>query len=230
MAAEGPAKVNIFLITTACILSFTASFIFLPPIAQAVADAVTVSLSVNLSQPSTDRLTAIPEMRSGADGANDSVRFFLTVRTAIDNDDVILFQQSALATSNSAGIFDGNIIFSGIGADTYDIGIKSTEHLTLILDNVDLSSSTPLNFTQFDNTLTATGTRRLMSGDINGDGTSVANSGDDVINAIDLSLLLDDLDLADATISKKTNLNKDTVINSVDLSLILDNLDEEGEK
>lgn len=59
---------------------------------------------------------------------------------------------------------------------------------------------------------------------------SAANLGDDVVNSIDLSLLLPDLDETDNTGNAiRVNLNQDTAVNSVDLSIMLDNLDVEGD-
>ena len=70
----------------------------------------------------------------------------------------------------------------------------------------------------------------LLTGDISGNLSSAANLGDDVINSVDLSLLLPDLDKTDSTGNAiRANLNQDTVINSVDLSIMLDNLDKEGD-
>jgi len=55
--------------------------------------------------------------------------------------------------------------------------------------------------------------------------------GDDVVNSVDISVLLDDLDLGDASGNfVRSNINQDTSVNSVDFSIILKNLDKIGDQ
>jgi hypothetical protein len=62
-------------------------------------------------------------------------------------------------------------------------------------------------------------------------GTSTSTLGDDVVNSVDLSIILPELDLDDPTGNAiRSNLNQDVVINSVDLSIMLKNLDQNGEQ
>ncbi|PIR03623.1 MAG: hypothetical protein COV59_05550 [Candidatus Magasanikbacteria bacterium CG11_big_fil_rev_8_21_14_0_20_39_34] len=173
---------------------------------------------------------AVPQNRVGDPGTNDDMLFYLTVRTASNADDVILYTQTDLATTTEAGTYETPILLQGISPGTYDIGIKGGAQLTQILNNVVLGeTTTTLNFTQADNS-SLKGTRVLLSGDVSGDATSPATLGDDVVNSVDISLLIDALDDTDATGNGiRSNLNQDSAVNSVDLSIMLDNLDAEGD-
>lgn len=115
----------------------------------------------------------------------------------------------------------------------YDVGIKTTQHLRKILQDVTLAAGTTtvLNFTNATNTVGSYGPLRLLGGDISDLGTSTSTLGDDVVNSVDLSILLPELDDADPTGNDfRSNLNQDIVINSVDLSIMLKNLDLNGER
>lgn len=172
---------------------------------------------------------AVPEMRVGPAGTNDDTNFYLTVKDPIIHD-TIFTQPDLLATDNE-GAYLTPIIFTGVNEGNYDVGFKSTAHLTRILRGIHLNAAdNTLNFTQADNSSTK-GPVRLVAGDIDGQGTSPSNSGDDVINSVDLSSLINNLDQDDPTGNDiRANLNQDQVVNAVDLSVILDNLDKEGDK
>ena len=62
---------------------------------------------------------AVPELRVGAVETNDDMTFFLTVRTSDDSDDVILFTQNALATTDTDGTYSTPIELT-IPAGTYN--------------------------------------------------------------------------------------------------------------
>jgi hypothetical protein len=175
---------------------------------------------------------AIPEYRVGASSTNWDTVFQLTVRTAVDGDSTILWAQPDLATTTVAGDYLTAISFTDIiSSSTYDVGFKTTQHLTLKLDDVFLDAGdNTLNFTQFDNSIFV-GPRRLLAGDINNAGISTTTLGDDVVNAVDLSLLLNHLDEDDPTTRGiRSNFNQDQAVNSVDLIILIDNLDKEGER
>lgn len=180
--------------------------------------------------PTVTILFSVPQMRVGDDGTNDDTGFFVTVRTSDNSDDVVLFT-SDLATTTDAGTYTTAIELTDITPGTYDIGFKGHQHLTKVLQDVAITSSnTVLNFSTTDYASATRGSEVLLAGDISGDFSSAGNLGDDVVNSIDLSLLLPDLDETDSTGDAiRANLNQDTVINSVDLSVMLDNLDAEGE-
>lgn len=172
---------------------------------------------------------AVPELRVGPVGANDDTNFYLTVKDPIVHDTI--FTQSDLLATNNEGAYSTPIIFTGVNEGNYDVGFKSTAHLTKILRGVHLNSGdNTLNFTQTDNSPTK-GSVRLVAGDINGLGTTPENSGDDVINSADLSLMIDYGDQEDLTgNSIRANLNQDDTVNAVDFSILLDNLDKEGDR
>lgn len=174
---------------------------------------------------------AVPESRVGATSTNDDAIFYLTVRTANDADDTILWQMPNLATTSVDGTYATSITITGLSNGTYDVGIKTHQHITKILQDITLSDATVtrLNFTQPDNSVTY-GDVRLLAGDISGTTSTPAEMGDDVINSVDLSIMIVDLDKDDFTGNDiRSNVNQDPVINSVDLSLLLKNLDLEGE-
>jgi len=174
---------------------------------------------------------AVPESRVGATSTNDDAIFYLTVRTSNNTDDVILYQMPDLKKTTIAGTYSTSITITGLTADTYDIGIKTHQHITKVLQDIPLSDSTitRLNFTQPDNSTTY-GSIRLLAGDISGTTSTPADLGDDVINSVDLSIMINDLDKDDMSGNGiRSNVNQDPVVNSVDLSLLLKNLDLEGD-
>lgn len=174
---------------------------------------------------------AVPELRVGATSTNDDAIFYLTVRTANDADDTVLWQMPSLATTFVDGTYATSIAITGVANGTYDIGIKTHQHITKILQDIPLTDSTTtrLNFTQADNSASY-GDIRLLAGDISGTTSTPADLGDDVINSVDLSIMIVDLDKDDPTGNDiRSNVNQDPVINSVDLSVLLKNLDLEGE-
>ncbi|MDF1497122.1 MAG: hypothetical protein P1P90_03605 [Patescibacteria group bacterium] len=174
---------------------------------------------------------AVPEMRVGATSTNDDAIFYLTFRTSQNTDDVIVFEMPNLATTSNDGTYANPIIISGLTPGTYDVGIKTHQHITKILQDIFLTdtTNTVLNFSQIDNSAPF-GDVRLLAGDVSGATSTPATMGDDVVNSVDLSIIINELDNDDLTGNDiRSNLNQDTVINSVDLSLMLKNLDLEGE-
>ncbi len=174
---------------------------------------------------------AVPELRVGASETNDDSVFFLTVRTPGDADDTIVYTLPDLATSEVDGTYATSVLLS-VPVGIYDVGIKTSQHVTKLIQDVSLPSGTTtvLNFTNTSNTSTK-GAQRLLSGDISGNGSSTSTLGDDVVNSVDLSILIPKLDASDPSgNAERSNLNQDIVINSVDLSMLLKNLDIQGEK
>lgn len=170
---------------------------------------------------------AVPELRVGASSTNDDAGFFISLlqpgtHTAIAYSD--------MATTSNDGTYATTTLLDA-PAGTFDIAIKTHQHLTKIIHNLALSSATTteLNFTNPVNLVGIYGTGTLLAGDING-GFTTSTLGDDVINSIDLSLLIPELDQDDLTgNANRANLNQDIVVNSVDLSMMLKNLDLVGE-
>lgn len=170
---------------------------------------------------------AVPEGRVGSAGTNWDTQYYLTVKSLGGS---TLFTMPELAMTDVEGQDLEPIALTGLGNDHYDVFIKGHQSLTRKMSNVLLSGGlTRLNFSQADNSTTL-GTVRLLAGDISGATSSPSVMGDDVINAVDLGILLGQLDEADPTSRAiRANLNQDTIVNSVDMSLMLNNLDEEGD-
>ncbi len=199
-------------------------------LAWAANDAMDVILQVSSNMTATIQW-AVPEGRVGADETNWDSEFFLAVRTADDNDDIIIYTMPTLATTTVEGKLLTPINLGSITAGVYDVTIKGHQHLSLKLDDVTLSpGANQFNFTQADNSVTL-GDRVMLAGDISGSTSSPSVMGDDVINSVDLGIIIDVLDNDDPTGNAiRANLNQDIVVNSVDLSLLIKNLDLEGDK
>ncbi len=187
------------------------------------------NVSFQVGQTSVYLQSAAPEGRVGSAGTNWDTLYYLTVKTP--GGGTTLFTMPALASTNVLGRDLTPIILTGVAEGTYDIYIKGHQSLTRKMSNITLAAGlNRLNFTQPDNS-TATGTVRLLAGDISGATSSPAVMGDDVVNAVDLGILLNHLDETDPTDRDiRANLNQDSVVNSVDMSLMLDNLDKEGDR
>jgi len=172
---------------------------------------------------------ATPEKRVGASETNDETTFFLTFKNPLTHG--LVYTTGLYDTANDGTYLAPITVLPGVSNGTYDIGFKGKAHLTKILRGIDLPSGlTNLNFTQDDNSISK-GSIRLIAGDINGDGATPATMGDDVINSVDLSAMIANLDADDPTGNGiRANLNQDPVVNAVDLSLMISNLDKEGDK
>jgi hypothetical protein len=178
---------------------------------------------------------AVPGARVGGAGTNDDTTFYLTIRTAVDTDNTVLWTQSALLTTNNDGTYTTPIPIQGIAPGTYDVGIKTEQHLTKKIDNITLvRGNNILDFSQTSvsdpNYGTTQGSVKLLSGDINGTGATPATLGDDAVNSVDISITLNDLNKTDATGNTyRANLNQDAQVNSVDISMLLSNLNLTGD-
>lgn len=172
---------------------------------------------------------AVPEMRVAPTSTNNDALFNLSVRDPGTH--AMIFRIPDNLYTAVDGTYAAPIPLT-VPAGTYDIGIKTHQHLTKVLRGINLAEgpATVLNFTQLDNSAPF-GAVVLLAGDINGSTTTPALMGDDVVNSVDLSIIINDLDKDDATHRAiRSNLNQDPVVNSVDLSLMLKNLDVEGEE
>ncbi|MBU0646404.1 hypothetical protein KJ611_02935 [Patescibacteria group bacterium] len=198
---------------------------------QAFAEDVSITARV-LGPAMTVTIDSVrPQGRVGADQTNSDTTFYLTVRTANDADDVVLFTQVDLATTDVAGVYAAPAIpLTGLTPGTYDIGLKGQQHLTRVLNDIVLvAGNNVLNFSQPDNSAPR-GDQVLLTGDVNDAGTDPATLGDDVVNSVDISTLLVNIDDDDVTGNAiRANLNQDIVVNSVDLSWMIGNLDGVGD-
>lgn len=162
--------------------------------------------------PSSEPLVPIPilawpEKRVGSNNLSTKVRarIYDSLGDTMQREDIV--------TTSGTGSY-ANINISSLSPDYYDIFIKGESHLTRKLDNYVLHAYLP----EIDGTQSST--TYLLSGDING-----TEFGDDVVNSIDLSILITDLDAFDL----RSDLNRDNLVNALDLSALLTNLDETGE-
>jgi hypothetical protein len=193
-----------------------------------LANPIGVTASSTATNPTVQVVNVLPELRIGASDTNDDVTYYLTARSGGS----VLFTQSNLLSTDNAGYATDVVALTGLSDGSYDIGIKTQQHLTRILRGVSVTSATTtaLNFTDPANG-SATGSQVLLAGDIDNTATSPATLGDDVVNSVDLSLLINKLDVDDPSGNTlRANLNQDVVVNSVDLSIMLKNLDVEGDR
>jgi len=198
------------------------------PISQ---DQVGVGATTGASDLTATIQWAVPELRVGSAETNDDTDFYISVLTAVDNDNVVLFTQPAIASLTTSGVYLTPIPLTSVFAGTYDVAIKTSQHLSKKLDNISLVSGN--NVLNFSSPTNAAGkdVGVLLAGDINDTGVTPSTLGDDVVNSVDLSVMLNVLDDDDVTGNDvRANVNQDIVINSVDLSILIKNLDLEGEK
>jgi len=210
-----------------------------------IAPPLSVSGTVDTDELEYRVVRILPELRVGPPLTNNAATYFVSLRYGDD----FLNQNVSPRTANQlrAKVIVKDQTLSQVGQDgsdgttkvlkylidtSYDVGIKTDQHLTRILRNIPMSkfTVTDLNFTDPLNG-PALGSQVLLAGDINKDGLTPDTLGDDVINSIDLSLRVQVVDATDPSKDVyRANLNKDDVVNSVDLSIMLKNLDQEGDK
>jgi hypothetical protein len=171
---------------------------------------------------------AVPELRVGTGGTNDDAIFYLSIYEPGIKEPI--YQMPYLENTDAAGLYL-NPIELGVAPGIYDIGIKTHQHLTKVVGRFELKAEgSMVNFTQTTTSMEY-GQLRLVAGDVNGSIAEPGLMGDDVVNSVDLSVILDELDADDPTTrAQRSNFNQDTVVNSVDLSIMLKNLDSEGER
>jgi len=172
---------------------------------------------------------AVPEGRVGPAGTNWDATFYLYFKDPSTGN--IVYKMDTLTTTAVTGEKLSPIIIDDLPSGNFDVLIKTHQHLSKKLANIPIPDGLNIfNFTTTDNTTGTIGSERLLAGDISGAGTSPDTLGDNEINSVDLSIILNDLDADDLTTRGiRANLNQDVVVNSVDLSLMLKNLDMQGE-
>lgn len=178
------------------------------------------------------QITVRPEQRFVGSGLNYDTDFYFSLLNADNLNHTPLFQQPTPFSSNASGVASPYLTLpSGIAAGVYDILIKPRSHLALLQNNVYLQvGENSLNFTNPDNG-PSIGSTVLFAGDIDGAGNSQSTFGDNVINAIDLSVLLGQVGTPDSSGNGiRANLNQDSTVDQADLSILLGNLDREGDK
>ncbi len=176
-------------------------------------------------------IRAHPEQRAGTTGTNYDTTYALAIYTPEDQNRELAYEHSELLSTNTSGVSNVYIVPpSDVTAGNYDAAIKSKAHLSRVLDNVYLQlGENYLNFTNTTNSSTV-GSRTLVAGDISGAATMPGNMGDDVINSVDLSILLQRFGTSDTSGNNiRANLNQDSTVDETDLNILLGNLDEEGD-
>jgi len=176
-------------------------------------------------------IRANPEQRSGITGTNYDTTYALSIFTPDNLNRILRYQYPALLSTSISGVSNVYIVPpTSLTAGNYDAVFKSKAHLSRILDNVYLQlGENYLNFTNTTNVPTI-GSRTLIAGDISGAATSPGTMGDDVINSVDLSILLQRFGTSDPSGNNvRANLNQDTTVDSTDLNILLGNLDKVGD-
>jgi len=210
-----------------------------------IAPPLSVTANVDTADIRYRVVRILPELRVGPPQTNNSAKYFISLGYGDDFLDQNVFPATANLLREKVIIKDQDL--SQIGPDgsdnsvrtlswlidaSYDVGIKTDQHITRILRNVPMSryTITELNFTDPLNGPNL-GDQVLLAGDINNDGLTPDTLGDDVINSVDISKLIQVVDALDPTRNEyRANLNKDEAVNSVDLSIMLKNLDKQGDK
>ena len=194
---------------------FTVLFVmmFLPVIPFANAQQVGYTVATIVISPASGLIPidikVIPEKRVSQPGGNYATNLRVRFVDAATQTQV---KESTFET-NLSGIYSG-LDMAGVDQGTYNIYAKGESHLTdkeasVVLDN----SNTTVDFSNGE-------IDKLLAGDVNG-----TSFGDDIVNAIDLSFLISDIDMFDA----RTDLNKDGIVNAIDLSIMITNVDETGD-
>lgn len=173
------------------------------------------SMKTSISQGIIDNsltsinIKALPEKRVNKIGGNLANYSRLQIKN-IPSGSVLL---ENFFTTGPLGLKDG-VNISTLSSGTYDVFLKGHSHLTKKLTALSITSeNTEIDFSN-------SGTQYLLAGDVNG-----LILGDDVVNAIDLSILINDLD----TFDLRTDLNRDNTVNALDLSILITNLDRHGD-
>jgi len=195
------------------------------------ANAVSTSLIIIPSSDITATIQwAVPELRTGPSGTNDDTDFYIAFYSPAEDGQAAIFKLDTLLSTSTDGTHSSRIELPGLNAGTYDVIFKGSQTLSKKLNDIEIvSGQNVLNFTTLDNS-SSKGSEVMLGGDISNAGTTPDTLGDNVINSIDISVLLNDLDSADPTgNSLRANINQDTSVNSVDMSIILKNLDVEGD-
>ena len=185
-----------------------------------------------VTQVTIDQITVRPEQRYSGNGSNYDVDFYFSLLSSDNLNHQAIYQHPTLLSSNPLGVSSPYITLpDNVIPGVYDALIKPKAHLAKLLNNAYLQAGdNNLNFTNTDNGATI-GSVTLTAGDIDGAGNSPNSFGDNVVNAVDLSVLLSQIGSGDPSGNGvRANLNQDTVVDQTDLNILLGNLDKEGDK
>jgi hypothetical protein len=151
-----------------------------------------------------------PEKRVTLPGGNLLVKTRVQFRDPNDNS----LELQTIATSVKLTGLLRSFDISSLDPGYFDIFVKGDSHLQQKLTNFYLTPTvTQLDFTSDESVY-------MKAGDING-----LVFGDGIVNAIDLSILIENLD----AFSLRSDLNRDNIVNALDLSALIVNLDDTDE-
>jgi hypothetical protein len=186
-----------------------------------------------VTQVTITEVTGRPEQRNLSAGNNyDSDFYFTILNSNNSNHQTPLYEHPSMLTSNASGTaFPYVTLPDYVTAGTYDALLKTKAHLAKLQDNVYLiAGDNILNFTSPDNSA-AIGSSTLLAGDIDGAGNSMATFGDNVINSVDISILLNQIGSNDPSGNTyRSNLNQDNWVDQSDLTIMVGNIDKEGDR
>lgn len=167
------------------------------------AEDTTVGLSVYYA--ALLDLIAVPEKRIPSVG-NDSTHLTVEVRNPGSTTPL----DSIVITTRSDGTYSGATL--SVGPGTYDFTAKGYSHLRRKKTNVVFTGDNTIDFTDG-------GTDRLLCGDVN------STDGDNKVNGIDLTLIVDGL-LGSV---ERLDLNQDGKVNGIDLTNAVSNINVTGD-
>ncbi len=169
-------------------------------------ESFVISVSVVSGDAVPVDVVAIPEKRVPSTGNNGTL---LSIEVRPEGSTDVLY--SGVINTSSGGTYS-DLQLTGINEGTYDVSAKGFSHLRRTLASLSVSSGMTLDFT--DN-----GDDPLLSGDVN------STDGDNKVNGIDLTLIVNDLNGGQA----RYDLNRDTRVNGIDLTNAVTNLNVTGD-
>lgn len=191
--------------------------LFFPSAILAVDNYETAQATVSVFDPAgpTVNFIGIPEKRvpniSPYQVYNYSadllVRIYLLGADRTNPDNIIF--STTLNTNDSGSSF---MVIPGLPYGQYDITVKSNTTLSKVYSNATVGGYSDVDFTN-------NASSPLLCGDIN------LTFGDDKVNSLDLSILVNQWGSAD----DRADLNKDGLVNSLDISNLLVNFNRVGE-
>lgn len=160
-----------------------------------------------------------PEFRSPATG-NEDTQLILEIRDTATN--TVQYKHPTLITTDTNGHWSGSIN-TGLLAGTYHVYVKGYSHLRRLLESHSLTAgNNALDFTSI-----ASPNNVLFAGDTNNTTGAPLYEGDDTVNGVDMSVILNVI--FETSSIDKEDLNQDGIVNGVDFSIALNHMFETGD-
>lgn len=169
-------------------------------------ESFVISLTVTSASGASVDVVAIPEKRVPSTGNNGTL---LTIEVRPEGSSDVLY--SGTINTGSGGTYSG-LLLAGIDDGTYDVTAKGFSHLRKKKMSIAIASGVTIDFT-------SSGADPLLGGDVN------STDGDNKVNGIDLTLIVNDLNGGQA----RYDLNRDTKVNGIDLTNAVTNLNITGD-